>query len=52
MILSPKKITIDFSKRKMVKHIKSKNKMVTDLKKFDKILKLPFPITKKAMGYY
>jgi len=52
MILSPKKISIGFSKRKMVEHIKSKNEMVTDIKKFDKISKFPFPITKKAMGYY
>jgi hypothetical protein len=49
MILNPKKTTSGFSKGKMVGHIVSKNGVTTDLEKFDKISKLPFPTTKKAL---
>jgi hypothetical protein len=45
--LSPKKTTIGFSKGKMVKHIMSRNGVATNLEKFDKISKFPFPTTKK-----
>ncbi len=57
--LSPKKTTIGFSKGKMVGHIVSKDGVATDLEKLDRISKLPFPTTKKALrsslgmvGYY
>jgi len=49
VILSPEKITIGFSKGRMVGHIMSKNGVATDLEKFDRISKLPFPTTKKAL---
>jgi len=59
MILSPEKTTIGFSKGKMVGHIVSKDGVATDLEKLDRISKLPFPTTKKALqgflrmvGYY
>jgi hypothetical protein len=57
--LSLEKTVIGFSKGKMVGHIVSKNVVTRHLKKFDRISKLPFPITKKALriflgmvGYY
>jgi hypothetical protein len=57
--LSPEKTIIGFSKGKMVGHIVSKDGVATDLEKLDRILKLPFPTTKKALrgflgmvGYY
>ncbi len=57
--MSPEKTTIGFSKGKMVGHIVSKDGVATDPKKLDRISKLPFPITKKALqgflgmvGYY
>ncbi len=57
--LSPKKITIGFSKGKMVGHIVSKDGVARDPEKLDRISKLPFPTTKKAfrgflgmVGYY
>jgi hypothetical protein len=57
--LSPKKITIGFPKGKMVGHIVSRNGVATNPKKLDRISKLPFPNTKKALqgflgmvGYY
>jgi len=57
--LSPEKTIIGFSKRKMVGHIVSKDGVATDPEKFDRISKLPFPTTKKALqgflgmvGYY
>jgi hypothetical protein len=49
MTLSPKKTTIGFSKRKMVGHIVSKDGVTTDPGKLDRISKLPFPTTKKAI---
>jgi hypothetical protein len=59
VILSPKKTTIGFLGRQMVGHIVSKNGVATDPKKFDRILKFPFPTTKKTfrgfsgmVGYY
>jgi hypothetical protein len=59
MTLSPKKTTIGFSKMKMVGHIVLKNGVAIDFKKFDRISKLAFPTTKKALlgflkmvGYY
>jgi hypothetical protein len=59
VILSPEKTMIGFSEGKMVGHIVSKNGVATDLEKLDKISKLPFPTTKKALrgflgmvGYY
>jgi hypothetical protein len=59
MTLSPEKTTIGFSKRKMVRHIVSKDGVATDPEKLDRISKLPFPTTKKALrgflgmvGYY
>jgi len=59
MTLSFEKTMIGFSKGKMVGHIVSKNGITRHLKKFDRISKLPFPITKKAfqiflgmVGYY
>jgi hypothetical protein len=57
--LSLKKTTIGFSKGKMVGHIVSKDGVVTDPEKLDRISKLPFPTMKKALqgflgmvGYY
>jgi hypothetical protein len=57
--LSPKKTTIGFSEVKMVGHIVSKDGVATDPEKLDRISKLPFPTTKKALrgffgivGYY
>jgi len=57
--LSPKKTTIGFSEGKMVGHIVSKDGVATDPKKLDRISKLPFLTTKKALqgflrmvGYY
>jgi len=57
--LSLKKTTIGFSERKMVGHIVSKDGVATNLEKLDRISKLPFPTTKKALqgflgmvGYY
>jgi len=57
--LSLKKTTIGFSKGKMVGHIVSKDGVATDPEKLDRISKLPFPTTKKALrgflgmvGYY
>ncbi len=59
MTLNLKKITIGFIEGKMVGHIVSKNGVATNPKKLDRILKLPFPTTKKAfqgflgmVGYY
>jgi hypothetical protein len=59
VILNPKKTTIGFSKRKIVGHIVSKNGVATDPKKLDRMSKLFFPTTKKALrgflgmvGYY
>jgi hypothetical protein len=49
MTLSPKKTTIGFSKGKMVRHIMSKNGVATNPEKLDKISKLPFPTTNKAL---
>jgi hypothetical protein len=57
--LSPEKITIGFSEAKMVGHIMLKYGVTTYPEKFDRISKLPFPTTKKALrgflgmvGYY
>jgi len=57
--LSPEKTTIGFSKAKMVGHIVSKDGVATNPEKLDRISKLPFPTTKKALrgflgmvGYY
>jgi len=57
--LSPKKTTLGFSKGKMVGHIMSKDGVATNPEKLDRISKLPFPTTKKALrgflgmvGYY
>jgi hypothetical protein len=57
--LNPEKTTIGFSEGKMVRHIVSKDGVAIDLQKLDKISKLPFPTTKKALrgflgmvGYY
>jgi hypothetical protein len=47
--LSPKKTTIGFSEGKMVGHIVSKNGVATDPENLDRISKLPFPTTKKAL---
>jgi len=47
MILNPKKTIIVFSEGKMVGHIMSKNGVATYVEKFDRILKLHFPTTKK-----
>jgi hypothetical protein len=59
MTLSLEKTTIGFSEGKMVGHIVSKNGVTTNLEKLDRISKLPFPTTKKALrgflgmvGYY
>ncbi len=46
---SLEKTTIGFLERRMVGHIVSKNGVATDPKKLDKISKLPFPTTKKAL---
>jgi hypothetical protein len=48
VILNLEKTTISFLEEKMVRHIVSKDGVIIDPKKFDKISKLPFPITKKA----
>jgi len=57
--LSPEKTTIGFSEGKMVRHIVSKDGVATNLEKLNKISKLLFPTTKKALrgflgmvGYY
>jgi len=57
--LNPKKTTIGFLERKMVGHIMSKDGVAIDPEKLDRISKLPFPTTKKALrgflgmvGYY
>ncbi len=57
--LNLEKTTIGFSKGKMVGHIVSKDGVATNLEKLDRISKLPFPTTKKALwgflgmvGYY
>jgi hypothetical protein len=47
--LNPKKTTIGFSEGRMVGHIVSKNGVATNLEKLDKISKLPFHTTKKAL---
>jgi hypothetical protein len=47
--LSLEKIIIGFSEGKMVGHIVSKNGVATDLEKFDRISKLPFPTTTKTL---
>jgi hypothetical protein len=47
--LNLEKTTIGFLERKMVGHIVSKNGVATDLENLDRISKLPFPITKKAL---
>jgi hypothetical protein len=59
MTLSLEKTTIGFSKGKMVGHVVSKDGVTTDPEKLDRISKLPFPTTKKALrgflrmvGYY
>jgi hypothetical protein len=59
VILNPEKTTIGFSERRMVRHIVSKNGVAIDPEKLDRISKLPFPTTKKALqgflrmvGYY
>jgi len=57
--LNLEKTTIRFLEGKMVGHILSKDGVATDPEKFDRISKLPFPTTKKALrgflgmvGYY
>jgi len=57
--LSPEETTIGFSEGKMVGHIVSKDGVATNPEKLDRISKLPFPTTKKALrgflrivGYY
>jgi hypothetical protein len=59
MTLNLEKITIGFLEGKMVRHIVSKNGVVTDPKKLNMISKLPFLTTKKTLqgflgmvGYY
>jgi hypothetical protein len=52
MILNPKKTTIGFSKRKMVGHSVSKNGVVIDPEKLDRILKFFFPTTKKPFEVF
>jgi len=47
--LNLEKTTIGFSKGKMVGHIVSKDGVATNLEKLDRISKLPFPTTKKAL---
>jgi hypothetical protein len=47
--LNLEKTTIGFLERKMVGHIVSKNGVATNLENLDRISKLPFPITKKAL---
>jgi hypothetical protein len=47
--LNPEKTTISFSKGKMVRHIVSKDGVIIDPEKLDRISKLPFPTTKKAL---
>jgi len=47
--LSPEKTTIGFLEGKMVRHIVSNNGVAIDLEKLDKISKLPFPTTRKAL---
>jgi hypothetical protein len=49
VILNLKKTTIGFSEGKMVGHIMSKNGVTTDFEKLDRISKLSFPTTKKAL---
>ncbi len=49
MTLSLEKTIIGFSEGKMVRHIVSKDGVAIDLEKLDKISKLPFPTTKKAL---
>jgi hypothetical protein len=59
MTLSLEKTTIGFLEGKMVGHIVSKDGVAINPEKFDRISKLPFPTTKKALrgflgmvGYY
>jgi len=52
MSLSPEKTTIGFSQGKMVGHIVSKDGVTTDPEKFNRISKLPFPTTKKALRHF
>jgi len=59
MTLSPKKPQLVFQKWKMVGHIVSKDGVAINHEKLDRISKLPFPTTKKALrgflglvGYY
>jgi hypothetical protein len=47
--LSPEKTTIGFSEGKIVGHIVSKDGVIIDLEKLDRISKLPFPTTKKTL---
>jgi hypothetical protein len=47
--LSLEKNTIGFSEGKMVRHIVLKNGVTIDHEKLDRISKLPFPTTKKAL---
>jgi hypothetical protein len=49
MTLSPEKTTIGFLEGKMVGHIVSKDGVAINPKKLDRISKLPFPTTKKAL---
>ncbi len=49
VILSLEKTTIGFSEGKMVGHIVSKDGVATDPEKLDRISKLPFSTTKKAL---
>jgi len=58
-VILNQKTTISFSEGKMVGHIVSKDGVATDPEKLDRISKLPFPTTKKALrgflgmvGYY
>jgi hypothetical protein len=50
--LSLEKTIIGFSKGKMIGHIVLKNGVATDLKKFDRISKFFFPITKKTLRIF
>jgi hypothetical protein len=51
--LSPKKTTIGFTERKIIGHLVSKNGVATYPEKLDRISKLLFPTTKKALqGFF
>ncbi len=52
MTLNLKKTIISFSEGKIVGHIVSKDGVTTNLEKFDRISKLPFPITKKPFKVF